>query len=245
MLLHGFTNCPQQFVPLAEQLNARGHNVVIPRLSGHGYADRSARHLAPIRAERWLAETHEALDLASGLGERVALSGISLGGSLAARVAAARADVARAVCVAPLFGLLHLPPIVDVALCAVLTRLPDVEIPWDPFGNQEQIPDHAYAKYSTRALGQCLRIGDDIFGSARKGAPCTARSVAFFLNAHDPAVNNEFARRIAGEWNLRRAGSAQVVELGDLPAIHDIIEPGNPYQRVAEIYPKLIELLES
>jgi hypothetical protein len=40
VLLHGLTNCPEQFVPLAKILHAKGANVVLPRARLAGFADR-------------------------------------------------------------------------------------------------------------------------------------------------------------------------------------------------------------
>jgi carboxylesterase len=37
VLLYGYTNCPQQFLPLGQQLHAQGYNVLIPRFPFHGY----------------------------------------------------------------------------------------------------------------------------------------------------------------------------------------------------------------
>ena len=40
VLFHGYTNCPQQFKRLGDQLHARGYNVWIPRALGHGLTNR-------------------------------------------------------------------------------------------------------------------------------------------------------------------------------------------------------------
>ena len=40
VLLHSFTNCPQQFDTLGRRFFERGWNVVIPRYPRHGYSDR-------------------------------------------------------------------------------------------------------------------------------------------------------------------------------------------------------------
>ena len=71
VLLHGYTNNPEQFVILAQELAARGHAVVVPRLPGHGSADRTIRRLAGVGAVQWMATTQEATDIACGLGEHV------------------------------------------------------------------------------------------------------------------------------------------------------------------------------
>src|SRR5256885_12187431 len=40
VLLHGFTNCPQQFDALGRRFFEQGWNVVIPRYPRHGHTDR-------------------------------------------------------------------------------------------------------------------------------------------------------------------------------------------------------------
>ena len=58
VLLHGLTNCPEQFRALGERLYERGANVYIPRLPEHGLADRmttalgAARRAGDVRGHR-------------------------------------------------------------------------------------------------------------------------------------------------------------------------------------------------
>jgi alpha-beta hydrolase superfamily lysophospholipase len=84
VLLHGYTNNPAQYRAFAPLLHARGVNVVIPRMPLHGFRDRMTTALADLRAADVVATTAEALDIAGGLGERVGVLGISMGGALAA-----------------------------------------------------------------------------------------------------------------------------------------------------------------
>ncbi len=240
VFVHGFTNSPQQFVPLAETLSGRGHNVIVPRLPGHGAVDRIGRRLAAgARVETWLASLEESVDIASGLGERVAIAGISAGGSLAAWFALGRRAVAHAVGIAPMFGILRLPPPLQEALVPALLTLPDGLIRWDPFGDGRQIPDHAYPRFATHGLAQCLRVGLDVYERSRE---MPHSLVTLILNERDPAVNNAMALEIGNRWS---SAGAEAITLRNLPGIHDIIDPVNPYQRTDLVYPRLIEALES
>jgi len=45
VLLHGITNCPLQFLALAESLRAGGDNVLVPRVDHHGLTDRMTTDL--------------------------------------------------------------------------------------------------------------------------------------------------------------------------------------------------------
>src|SRR5437899_7230128 len=87
VLLHGFTNCPQQFDTLGRQFFDRGWNIVIPRYPRHGYTDRLNTSIAELRSEHLLAVANRSTDIASGLGERVTVAGPSLGGVLAGPLA--------------------------------------------------------------------------------------------------------------------------------------------------------------
>ncbi len=55
VLLHGFTNCPQQFDALGRQFHERGWNVLIPRYPRHGYTDRLNTSIAELRADHLIA----------------------------------------------------------------------------------------------------------------------------------------------------------------------------------------------
>ena len=109
VLFHGFTNHPGQYAQFAPLLAERGVNVFAPRMWGHGYRDRMSRDLERFDMGKGLAGAYEARDAASGLGDRVAVLGISLGGVLAAHIAQHRADVALAVPIAPDIAILNFP----------------------------------------------------------------------------------------------------------------------------------------
>jgi alpha-beta hydrolase superfamily lysophospholipase len=243
VLLHGFTNGPAQFVELAAELFARGHAVVVPRLPGHGSSDRSGRSLAGIGATEWLATTREATDIACGLAERVVVAGVSLGGSLAAWTAAARSDVARGVAIVPFLGVINLGATGNTLLERALGALPDAEVPWDPFGDQALIPPYAYPGFPSRGLGQSLRLGRRLLSAAARAAPA-APDIVLVTNSHEPAIDNRMVDSLVARWNRRRRGSAWDFRFDDLPANHDIIDPLNPLQRHATVYPKLIEFFE-
>jgi alpha-beta hydrolase superfamily lysophospholipase len=83
VLLHGLTNCPEQFRVLGERLYQRGANVYIPRLPEHGLADRMTTALARLDARAMCAATDEAVDIGCGLGDTVVVVGLSIGGVMA------------------------------------------------------------------------------------------------------------------------------------------------------------------
>lgn len=242
VLLHGFTNHPGQYVEFAPQVFETGANVLIPRLPEHGDKDRMTRRIARLRAEDLLATSTEAVDIARGLGDSVAVLGISSSGVLCAFFAQMRADVAQAVCVAPDFGLLQLPYGLSRVLGKAALVLPNSFLWWDPRIKEAIRPLTGYPKFSTRALAQTLRIADFVYDEARVRAPAGG-GAATVCNLNDPAVNNRVTRHVVESWNAHRPGWAQFFTFDDLPHNHDIIDPENPRARTAVVYPKLSEFI--
>lgn len=101
LLCHGFTGTPQSLRPWAQRLADDGLTVRLPRLPGHGT---SWQELNMTRWEDWLATASRALDELTGRCRVVVVGGLSMGGALAARLAATRgSDVAGLVLVNPAF----------------------------------------------------------------------------------------------------------------------------------------------
>lgn len=241
VLLHGFTNNPAQYARLAPLLQQRGVSVFVPRMPEHGLADRMTTQIARLTAEALVESAGEAIDLASGLGERVGVLGISMGGSLAAYFAQYR-QLDIAVPVAPDFALLQLPYGVSRALARVLAFLPNAFTWWDPRARGNQRPLTAYPRFSTHALAQTLRVGDDVYAAAQRRRQKAARIVTV-VNRCDPAVNNEATEYVSRAWSGWNPGGVDYVELRRLPENHDIVDPGNPAARTELVYPALLAAL--
>jgi pimeloyl-ACP methyl ester carboxylesterase len=241
VLFHGLTNNPYQFSALAPQIFARGANVLVPRMAFHGYADRLTNALARLEAEMLIDEANAAVDEAKTRGERVAVLGISMGGLVCAHLAQHRADVALSIPIAPDFGLLRFPGFVTRALGALALRLPNAFFWWDPRVKDAMLPATAYPRCATRALFQTIRLGNGVFSAAASTGAAAGR-IRVVVNPNDPAVNNAVTRAVFERWQRLR-GNVDYVELTGLPVNHDIIDPGNPLQQTALVYPKLLELL--
>jgi alpha-beta hydrolase superfamily lysophospholipase len=242
VLFHGFTNHPGQFAQFAAQLYALGVNVLVPRMPLHGYADRMTDALKSLTAEMLLECSYQAADAATGLGERVAIAGLSMGGSICAYLAQYRADIATSMPIAPDFGLLNLPRWALDVLAPTVLALPNFFLWWDPRAKENQRPQTAYPRFSTHALMQTVRIGSAAYHAANR-EPARARRIATVVNTHDPAVSNAVTLEVLHRWQHLRASGIEYVELTDLPENHDIIDPDNPLARTDLVYPKLIEVL--
>jgi esterase/lipase len=241
VLFHGFTNNPAQYAAFAPLVYERGANVFIPRMPEHGDRDRMTKRLAKLTAQMVIASANEAVDIAYGLGERVAVLGISMGGSLAAYFGQFRA-IERAVPVAPDFALLRLSYPLSRLLARVVLLLPNFFLWWDPREGIHHGPYTAYPRFSTHALMQTLRIGDEVYAAARQ-RPQLATRIVTIVNRADPAVNNEVTQAVCSLWQRWNRDGADYVELHDLPENHDIIDPGNPLARTDLVYPKLLDAL--
>ena len=244
LCFHGLTNSPQQYVPLAARLLAQGDSsVFVPRLPRHGYADRMTTTLAALTEAELVAATAAAVDAAAGLADEVVVTGISMGGVLAAWAAQHR-PVARVVVVAPAIGLPYVPPAVDPLLTALLLRLGNRFFWWDPRAKADAPgPAYAYPRFPTHALAYTQRLGLHLIDAAR-AAPPRARSTWMVTNANDLAISNGEADRLAAAW--RRSGGAGVRSYTfprRLGLFHDIVDPEQPYEKVSITHPALERLI--
>jgi carboxylesterase len=84
--------------PLAEAIAAAGHTVEMPLLPGHGT---SIEDLIPTRWSDWLAAAEAAYTGLAGRTDRVAVVGLSMGGTLATRLAVDHPETAALVVINP------------------------------------------------------------------------------------------------------------------------------------------------
>lgn len=240
LLLHGFTNGPLQYAELAPQLAARGHAVIIPRFPYHGHRDRLTTEIAAMRAEDWETTVLDAVAIAARCGRRVVVVGISVTGTLAGWLAP-RVAIDHAIAIAPFTGIRELAGPLNDPFGALLRRLPNRFLWWDPRRKTGQPPEHGYPRFSTRALGQTLALTAGIAAPVAQ-AP-HARRVSVVLNDCEPIVNNAHAWR---QFERLRETAIEVVRVPIRVAhTHDVIEPQIPQARPDIVYPRLIELIEA
>ncbi|GAC1503271.1 MAG: hypothetical protein NVS1B14_08560 [Vulcanimicrobiaceae bacterium] len=242
VLLHGFTNHPGQYVQFAPLVHAQGANVLIPRLPEQGDRDRMTTRLARLGAVQLLESATEAVDIAQGLGQRVAVLGISTSGLLCAYFAQYRADVARSIPVNPVFAMLHVPSLLSHALARILVLAPNFFMWWDPRHKEAELPATGYPRFPTRALARTLSIGDRVARDAL-AIPLAAQSVVTVTNAKDPAVNNRATHAVTRAWRRLAPERVAAFAFTDLPVNHDILDPQNAEPRLDIVYPKLLEFL--
>jgi pimeloyl-ACP methyl ester carboxylesterase len=244
VLLHGFTNCPRQFDDLGRQLFAAGWNVLIPRYPRHGYSDRLNTAIAELRASDLMAVADRSTLAAAGLGERVVVAGLSLGGILTGYLAE-RHDMERAVLIAPMFGLRPIPGPVLTALGVAAQTLPNFYMWWNRDAKENIKPEHGYPRFATHAYAALFETGRVVTSSARKTAP-KARSIVVITNANEPRLDNRFTYQLVTNW--RRHGAH--VETYEFPKSdglpHDLIDPvSNPTAVLEQSYPVVTQAIET
>ncbi|TEX47507.1 MAG: esterase [Actinomycetales bacterium mxb001] len=94
LLLHGFTGSPKSMKPWGERMAAEGHSVRVPRLPGHGTR---WQDMNLTRWEDWYAEADRSYGELAKSCDRVFVFGLSMGGSLALRLAEQYGDAIRGI----------------------------------------------------------------------------------------------------------------------------------------------------
>lgn len=246
VLLHGLTNSPEQFDKLGRILFERGHNVVIPRTPGHGDANLMTDALSVFTAKAMLDYANFAITLSRPLGRHLTVAGLSINGATTAWVAQNRADVDCAVLLAPFFAPRGLPLFANKPLSQLLIRMPNLFLWWDPVHKDQFFGEsHAYPRFSTRSIGETMRLGVAVFGESEKSAPACG-AILIVTTASDLAANNAVTARLAARWQERRPGSVGTYEFPKAENVpHDFIDPSQSDQRVEIVYPRLIEMLET
>jgi pimeloyl-ACP methyl ester carboxylesterase len=239
-LLHGLTASPKQFERFGRLLFERGHNVHIPRLPHHGYADRMTTALARLTAGELKATALDALGRARELGEEITVVGFSAGGTVAAWIAQTQA-VEHAVVIAPFLGSLWIPQACSQTVARWADALPNLFIWWDPVKRERQMPEHGYPRYATHAVVAVYRLGAEVLRAAKDAPPSSAR-VIVVVNQSETTCNNHAIARLHAAWQGHAPERCTLVRLTGLPPSHDIIEPERRAWSVERIYPKLLEL---
>ena len=241
ILVHGYTNCPQQFKELGQRFYDSGYNVLIAPLPHHGLADRMTEAQAQLNAEELAGYADEVVDIAQGMGDQVVMMGISAGGVTTAWAAQNRTDIDKAVIISPAFGYKQIPSPLTATIMNIYTLLPDGFVWWDEELQIEITPDYAYPRYSKHALVQILRLSFSVQADAKSSKPA-AQKIVVVLNPTDDSINNPLTMTVVNNWQAHGANLTTFEFDEDLQLQHDLIDPSQPYQQIDVVYPRLIEL---
>jgi esterase/lipase len=237
VLFHGFTNSPKQFAELADSLYASGDNVFVPRLPHHAERGHTVRELKYLTAAELCRTADEAVDIASGLGDTVVVLGLSVGGTMATWAGEHRAEVRRAVAIAPPLEVTHVPSMLERPLVNIGAHVPNVSRQAAP---DSERPDRDPG-FTTHGLAQVLRLGMAVRHDA-DGASSTSPELLLLVNANDHTVKTAPVLDVARVWNDRGAPVA-VYEFPDsLGLPHNVLDPIGREATPAAVLPVLIAL---
>jgi carboxylesterase len=188
--------------------------------------------------------TDRVLDAAAGLGDSVTVAGLSLGGTMAAWAAEERADVDRAVLIAPMLGVARAPGAWTPVVARLLGVLPNAFVWWDAKWKQDLPgPTHVYPRFATRMVAADLAMGWRVRERALRQPPA-CRSIAMVTVGGDIAVDNGLNAEVVAAW--RRHGGREI-ETYEFPAAlhlnHDIVDPAQVGGNPAVTYPVLTRLI--
>jgi carboxylesterase len=152
LLLHGSGDTPQTLRYLGARLRDAGYSVRAPLLPGHG---RGLRDFGSASADDYLRAARAELDALVARHAWVGIVGLSMGGAIAARLAAQRSDVRVLVLLAP-----YLTPPASVVVAGRLAPLWRLAVPYlggrggassvhDPVARAESL---AYGTFSPKAI---------------------------------------------------------------------------------------------
>jgi carboxylesterase len=151
LLLHGSGDTPQSLRYLANRVNAAGYEVHAPLLPGHG---RTPHAFARATAADYLAAARSALSELDASQNWVGVIGLSMGGALAATIAAERPGVRVLVLLAP-----YMIPPRDVRVVRSTSRIWSPVAPYLRGRGEESVHDpvardasRAYGSFSAGAL---------------------------------------------------------------------------------------------
>jgi pimeloyl-ACP methyl ester carboxylesterase len=226
VLLHGFTNCPQQFDALGKHFHDLGWNVLIPRYPRHGYSDRLTTSISELHSDHLIAVANRAAQAGAGLGERLTVAGLSLGGILTGYLAQTNDGIERAVLIAPMLGLRPIPGWGLTTMTELALLLPNFYIWWDSRLREKIGPPHGYPRFSTRAYAALFKTGAALQKAARTSPP-KARLIDVITNASEPRLDNRFTYQLIERWRRHGAtvGTYEFPASDRLP--HDLIDPAN------------------
>jgi esterase/lipase len=152
LLVHGFTGTPMSVRPWGEHLAAAGFAARCPLLPGHGTRWQDCNLSTH---DQWTTAVGQAFDALAADCDRVFVAGLSMGGTLATRLAEVRPD--------DVAGLLLVNPALltqrlDAKLLPMISRLTGS---WAPIASDIKKPgvtELAYPKLPTRAMMQLREL---------------------------------------------------------------------------------------
>jgi carboxylesterase len=240
VLVHGITNAPKEFEELGQKLYDQGANVLILRMPYHGLKSGDIKELKPLTSEDLRDYADETIDIASGLGDKMTVMGISGGGTVAAWMTQNRPEVARTVLISPFFGLAQTPMFLDPIIMNAFSRLPNLSIG----GKAEADRAWVYKGESSNGVAVFMRLGQAMLKQAETAPPQTS-DIFILTTASDLAADNDWAQKLAEVWEAQGApvDSYEFPKSDHIP--HASIDPFTDEAIRQKVYGKIFEWLSA
>ena len=191
LVLHGFTGSPQTMRPVTEALVAEGLTVEAPRLPGHGT---DVEEMLQTGFDDWSAHVEATYaDLVRRV-ERIAIVGLSMGGTLAAWLASRHPEILGVVFINALVAPLDpaMLAIVDEMVAAGETIAPGI-------GSDIADPDAVEEAYAGTPLAPLLSLAAGVAALELPNISCPVL-VMTSTNDHvvDPSNSDHLAASVSG-----------------------------------------------
>lgn len=241
VLLHGYTDCPQQCALLGALFWEQGYNVLIPRMPYQGLADKKTHEHAKLTAEDLIIFAETAIDIACGLGERVTVAGVSASAVVLSWLAYQRTDIDRQILFSPSisFGTTKGESVPSIKTYAVhYNAKPNRILPW---GTPR--PPLGYTQYATHVIIEIQRLALATCLLAYR-QPSMVSETLLVTSAYDTAINHTLIAELVALWQHYPDSYVQAYTFdAALEVGHSLIHPDHPLQKVDLVYPVLQELL--
>ncbi len=224
LLLHGFGDTPQTLRLLANELHSAGYDVKAPLLPGHG---RTAESFLASRHDEWLDSARKELRAMRENHEAVGLGGLSMGGALAAILAAERGAVTALGLLAPYVDMPWTHKIAASFYWAWgADRARKSNSPASIRDPAERSTNVGYGFYSARLLHELAMIGK----AARRALPHIKTPTLVVQSRTDPRIKPGVAERTLASigssekklvW-IEGAGHIITVDYGREQVFHEV-----------------------
>jgi carboxylesterase len=197
LLLHGFGDTPQTLRLLAKHLRSAGYDVRAPVLPGHG---RSVEAFMKSGRREWIECARTELAAMRSSHTQVSVGGLSMGGALAAIVAAENPDLSSVVLISPYLDM-PLPHRIACSMYWLWGREPKRSTsPRSILNPEERAKNLGYGVYTSRLLYELSRLASE----ARRTLERITVPTLIIQSRADPRI----APRVAEEA-LRRLGTSE------------------------------------
>lgn len=192
LVLHGFTGSPHSMRGIAQALADAGFTVELPLLPGHGTA---VEDMVPTGWSDWYGAAQAAYDDLARRCDRLVVVGLSMGGTLAASLAA-DADPAGLVAVNP-----HVQPALPNVVEVLQGMLDEGEVTMPAIGGDIAKPDIVELAYDATPIAALLSLLD-ASATLVERLPSITCPTLIFTSRQDHIVDNAcsdlLAERVAG-----------------------------------------------